>query len=59
MGLNFSPFAGSTGDRQELREGEAARQLVSAKPTPTVDGDSSPGIRPLGAEATGGLAETG
>jgi membrane fusion protein, multidrug efflux system len=51
--------AAVTGERKELRESEAARQLVSAEAMPAVDGDDSPGIRPLGAEATGGTTETG
>ena len=59
MSLNFRALAGSTGDREELPESGAARQLLSAKATRTVDGESSAGIRPLGAEATGGLAEIG
>jgi hypothetical protein len=59
MALNFSAFSGPTGDREELPESGAARQLVNAKATPAVDGENPPVIRPLGAEASGGLAETG
>ncbi len=59
MSLNFRALAGSTGDREELPESGAPRQLLSANATRTVDGEGSPGIRPLGAEATGGLAEIG
>jgi membrane fusion protein (multidrug efflux system) len=51
--------AAVTADREELGESEAARQLLSAEATPTVDGEGSPAIHPPGAEATGGLAETG
>jgi membrane fusion protein (multidrug efflux system) len=57
MGVNFLPFAGGIGDRDEFRESEAATLLVSAKATGTVDGEGFRGIRPLGAEATGGLEE--
>jgi membrane fusion protein, multidrug efflux system len=49
----FSPFAGWMGDRGS----EAAAPLVSAKATEAVAGDASVGIRALGAEATGGLAD--
>jgi membrane fusion protein, multidrug efflux system len=56
MGFNFSPVAGWMGDRNEFREREAAPQLVSAEATGTVSDDSL-GIRPLGAEDAGGLAE--
>jgi membrane fusion protein (multidrug efflux system) len=59
MALNFPAFSVPTGDREELPESGAARQLVNAKATPTVDGENPPVIRPLGAEASGGLAETG
>jgi membrane fusion protein (multidrug efflux system) len=56
LGLVDTASPGPFGDRQAS---EAARQLVSAKATQTVDGDGSPGIRTLGAEATGGSPETG
>jgi membrane fusion protein (multidrug efflux system) len=56
LGVVGVASAGRSGDTQA---GEAARQLVSAEATPTVDGEGSPGIGPLGAEAAGGLAETG
>jgi membrane fusion protein (multidrug efflux system) len=57
MGFIFSPFAGWMGDRKEFRESEAATQLVSVKAARTVASDDSLGLRPLGSETTGGLAE--
>ena len=59
MRLDFSPFAGGMGDRQEFRESAAATELVSAEAIATADRDNSPGGRLPSAEATGGLAEIG
>jgi membrane fusion protein, multidrug efflux system len=59
MGYIYSPFAGWTGDHKEFRESEAATQFVKAEATHPVRGDGSIGIRPLGAETTGGSAEIG
>jgi membrane fusion protein, multidrug efflux system len=57
MGSIFSPFAGWMGDRGDFRGSKAASPSVSAKATEAVAGDASVGIRGLGAESTGGLAE--
>src|ERR1700720_3341483 len=57
MGFIFSPFAGRAGDRNEVRQNEAATQLVTVKTTGPVLGDVSLGVRPVGAESTGGMVE--
>jgi hypothetical protein len=57
MELIFSPFAGWMGDRRQFRQSEAARPLASAEATEMGAGDESVGIRPPGAETTGGLPE--
>jgi membrane fusion protein, multidrug efflux system len=54
MRSNLSPVASGMGDRGEFRGSEAALELLSAKAGAKVD---SGGIRPLGAETAGGLAE--
>jgi membrane fusion protein (multidrug efflux system) len=57
MGLNVPAVASWIGDEKELRESGTATQLTTAAPTPTVDGEGSPGIRTHGAEVTGGVVE--
>jgi membrane fusion protein, multidrug efflux system len=57
MELIFSPFAGWMGDRKQLRDSEASLQLASAKATETVADTETGGIRPVGAETTGGLPD--
>jgi membrane fusion protein (multidrug efflux system) len=57
MGFIFSPFAGRAGHRNEVRQNEAATQLVTVKTTGPVLGDVSLGVRPVGAESTGGMVE--
>jgi len=59
MGINFSPFGGSAGDRTESRESGPARQSVSTEATPTAVGDGSSAIRPPGAEASGAAVAAG
>jgi membrane fusion protein (multidrug efflux system) len=54
MRYSFSPVAGGIGDRNALRESEAAFERVSTKAAGAVHDDA---IRPLGAEAGGPLAE--